>query len=287
MNAHARCLAAALIAIAAALGAEGGAVASAEGTAQTDPMPAHAAPASESQRLGRERLMEMARFLAGLEQLGVTVRGGFDVVQQDGQKVQFLENREVALVRPDRFRAEETRADGHNSSLVFDGTRMTLWNSEQGVFAQADQPGTIDDAILYFVRDLEMRLPLAPLFTTRLPEEFERRLRFVDLVETSYVFEEPAQHIVGRTGIVDFQIWIAAGKQPWPQRLVITYREEPGQPQYWADFSGWTAKPRIAKDLFDFKPPDDARQIAFAVQIPYLAGQAPQAEAGGSEGEQP
>jgi hypothetical protein len=254
--------------------------------AQDPAAPAEAAP-SETQRLGRERLMEMARFLAGLEQFGVRVRGGFDVVQQDGQKVQFLENREVTLVRPDRLRADETRADGHNSSLVFDGTRMTIWNAELGVFAQAEQPGTIDDAVLYFVRDLEMRLPLAPLFTTRLPQEFERRLHFVDFVETSYVFEEPAQHIVGRTAIVDFQIWIAEGKQPWPQRLVITYREDPGQPQYWADFSGWTAKPRIAKDLFDFKPPDDARQIAFAVQIPYLAGGAPQAEAGVTEGEQP
>jgi hypothetical protein len=251
-----------------------------------DPAAQPEALPSETQRLGREHLMGMAGFLAGLDRFGVSVRGGFDVVQEDGQKVQFLEKRQVTLERPDRFRAEETRSDGHNSSLVFDGTQMTVWNAGLGVFARAEQPGTIDDAILYFVRDLEMRLPLAPLFTTRLPEEFERRLSFVDLVETTYVFEKPAQHIVGRTAIVDFQIWIADGPQPWPQRLVITYREEPGQPQYWAEFSGWTAKPRIEKDHFAFEPPDGARQIAFAVQIPLLTGTA-QAGAPEPVGEEP
>lgn len=231
--------------------------------------------APESRQLGLELIMGMAHFLAGLDRFSVTVRAGYDVVQSDGQKIEFLEQRDIVLARPGQLRAQETRADGRNSLLLFDGARVTVWDAELGVFAQADQPGSIDDAVLYFVRDLGMRLPLAPLLTTRLPEEFERRLKFADYVETTNVYGEPVHHVAGRTAILDFQVWIDDGDAPWPRRLVMTYRAEPGQPQYWAEFHDWSRKPRIRKDQFVFDPPQNARQIVFAVQVPTLTGAGP------------
>jgi hypothetical protein len=244
------------------------------------------APATESQQLGRKLLLGMANYLAGLDSFTVTVRGGFDVVQDDGKKIQFLEVRNVALARPDRLRAEETGADGRNSLVLFDGTHVSVFDGDLGVFAQADQPGTVDDAIIYFTRELQMRLPLAPLLTTRFPAELESRLQFVDYVETSYVFEEPAQQIVGSTGVVDFQVWIAQGDRPLPQRIVLTYRGEAGQPQYWADFIDWNIRPRISKSRFEFKPPKDAKQIVFAVQIVPPAA-APAVEDSAADGDTP
>jgi hypothetical protein len=215
--------------------------------------------------------MEMAGFLAGLDRYGVTVRAGYDVVQPDGQKIEFLETRDVLLDRPSRLRTEETRADGRNDVVLFDGERLTVWNAEARVFAQAPQPGPVDDAVLYFVRDLEMRLPLAPLLTTRLPEEFDRRVKVADYVETTQIYDAPVHHVVGRTALVDFQLWIDDGDEPWPRRLVITYRHEPGAPQYRADFENWTANPRVGKNDFAFAAPEGARQIVFAVQVPPLA----------------
>ena len=58
--------------------------------------------------------------------------------------------------------------------MTFDDSKVTIWDAETGVYAQADQPGSVDDATVYFVRDLQMRLPLAPLLTTRFPAELER-----------------------------------------------------------------------------------------------------------------
>jgi hypothetical protein len=227
--------------------------------------------ATASQQQGRELLMSMARFLGGLDRFAVTVRAGYDVLQENGTKIQFLESRAVTLARPDRFRTEETHADGRNSSILFDGKTVTVYDAEYGVYAQADQPGSIDDALIYFTRELKMRLPLAALFTSRFQEELAPRLQFADYVETAYVFEVPTHHVIGRTAVVDFQVWIADGKEPWPRRLVLTYRNEPGQPQFWAEFEDWNARPRITKKTFEFRPPADASAILFAVQLSPLA----------------
>ena len=131
---------------------------------------------AESPPDARALLMEMATFLAGLDAFSATIQGGYDVVQESGQKIEFLETRKVTLERPNRLRIEETSADGRGQDVIFDGSKMTVWDGEDRVFAQADQPGSVDDAVVYFVRDLQMRLPLAPLLTTRFPTELERRV---------------------------------------------------------------------------------------------------------------
>jgi hypothetical protein len=226
-----------------------------------------AAAPSESQQEARTLLMGMANFLAGRQAFSVKLVAGYDVVQASGQKIQFLEARDITLERPDRLRIEERVGAGGGNSVLFDGAKVTIWDADSGVYAQADQPGTIDDAVVYFVRDLGMRLPLAPLLMTRFPEELARRVRTVDYVELTEVFGEPAHHVAGRTDSVEFQVWIADGERPYPLRIVLTY-DDPGQPQYWAQFSEWNLKPRLTSGTFAFKPPPDARQIVFAAQVP-------------------
>ena len=188
------------------------------------------------------------------------------MLQESGQKIQFLNARDIVLVRPDRLRFAEKSADGLTNLVLFDGAKMTMWHAESGVFAQADQPGSIDHTLIYFLRDLGMRMPLAALLSTWLPSEFARRLREADYVEMTDVLGEPAHHLAARTVDVDVQVWIAAGERPLPLRMVLTYPDA-GRPQYWAQFSDWNLRPRPRDSTFQFKVPPDARQIPFAVQI--------------------
>ena len=229
---------------------------------------------AESPPDARALLMETATFLAGLGAFSATMQGGYDVVQESGQKIEFLETRKITLERPNRLRIEETSADGRGQDVIFDGSKMTVWDGEARVFAQADQPGSVDDAVVYFVRDLHMRLPLAPLLTTRFPTELERRVQTIDYVELTHVLGQPAHHLAGRTNAMDFQVWIADGERPLLLRIVLTYPDV-GRPQYWAQFSDWNLRPRVRDKTFAFQAPRDARQIAFAIQVPTLAGAAP------------
>jgi hypothetical protein len=240
------------------------------------PQPASPAPAqqplTESQQQATALLAAMAKHLAGLQSFSVRFRDGYDVVQSSGQKVEFGETRRITLVRPNQLRVEEIASGGRLDLTLFDGKNVTVFDGDGNVYATTPQPGTVDDTLVFFVRDLRMRMPLARLLSSRLPTEWPKRVTTVDYVESSDIDGLKTHHVAGRTEGVDFQYWITDGPQPLPLRVVLTYVNEPGQPQFWANFSNWNTSPQLAKSTFVFTPPAGARQIGFAAQTSISAG---------------
>ena len=226
---------------------------------------------AQSQAQANAILMRMAEFVGGAKGFSVNIRGGYDAVQASGQKIEFGETRKVTLSRPDRLRVEGERSDGAKVLTVFNGKEIVLIDAARNVYATAPQPGGIDESVIHFVRDLGMRLPLAVLLVSQLPAELKDRVRSVDYVEKTSVHGSPSHHLAARTDSVDFQIWVADGDKPLPQRVVITYKNETGQPQFWAQFSDWNLAPAIADSTFVAKPPEGAQKIAFAAQLARVA----------------
>jgi hypothetical protein len=236
--------------------------------ASDEPGTTAAKPArTPSQQAAYDRLMAMADALGKAERINVAMRVNYDVVQENGEKIEFGERRDILLKRPDKLRIVESFDAGDSGRVVFDGKNITVFNSGAKVFASAPQPGNIDQAVVYFVRDLQMRLPIAPLLLTTFADELKGRLESIDYVGRTDFLGEPTHQIAARAEKVDFQIWITDTPQPLPLRVVITYRSAPGQPQFRADFSKWNLSPSIAEGDFAFTPPTDARQIAFAAQL--------------------
>lgn len=248
--------------------------------------PAATATETESQQFARARLMEMASFLGGTGKFSVTLRVAYDVVQDNGQKIEFGEVRDVSVQRPDRVRIVESASHGDRDMVVFDGQFITVLDGETGLYARAPQPGDIDATVVHFVRDLQMRLPLAPVLMQGLADELQRRVQSIEYVERTDILGEPAHHIAARTAKADFQVWIADGKRPLPLRIVMSYPAEEGQPQFRADFSKWNLSPRFSKSTFEFKPPANASQIVFAVQLLPASG-TPEPGAAATEGAKP
>lgn len=223
--------------------------------------------------------MGMASFLAQLKQFSVVRRSGYDVVQDSGQKIEFAETRELVLLRPDRFREEVRRSDGEVSTVVFDGKAVTVLNATKKMYASSEMEGNIDDAITHWVKERKMRLPLAMLFVTSLPEEIEKRVQEVETVETAMLGDDSYSHLAARADTVDFQVWIPTTGDPLPSRIVITYKHEEGQPQYWANFSDWNLSPDPPTSLFSLELPKDAGRIPFLADV----SQAPTAPAAKGE----
>ena len=226
-----------------------------------------AAPPGEAKAI----LMRMAEFMAKTRSFSVEVRDSYDVYQKSGQKIEFSEARKITVVRPDRLRVEVEESDGNKSVVLFDGKDLTMSSPSQNVYAQTPKPGTLDDAIVHFVRDLGMRLPFAPLLLTTVPSELNQRTQTLDYVEKTGIFGAPTHHLAGRTESIDYQVWIADGDRPLPLRLVLTYRNEKGQPQFRAQFSGWNLAPEAPASLFAFVPPPGAQKISFLAQLPQSA----------------
>jgi hypothetical protein len=217
---------------------------------------------SASEQRATAVLKNMSQYLAQAQNLSVTIRDGYDAVQQTGQKVEFGEVRKVTLSRPDRLRIDVERSDGEKSLVVFNGKQLTVYTPKANVYASVSRQGTVDQVIKYAVDDLKIRLPLAVMLLSTLPSELDRLVVSADYVETTT--EGPCDHVAARTKTgVDFQVWVAQGSQPLPRRIVITYKDEPGQPQFWADLSDWNLAPEISDALFAFTPPNGADRVQF------------------------
>lgn len=220
---------------------------------------------------GRAVLMRMADFLARSPAWSVTVNTAYDAVQPDGFKVEWNGIRTVTLRRPDRLRVESERSDGARSLILFDGKTITTFDESAHVYAQTPHPGSLDDAVVYFVHDLGMQLPLAVMLLDRMPAELQQRVQAVKYVEKTTALGTPADHIVAKTPTVDFQVWITQGDRPLPLRVVLTYKNSPGQPQFRAQFSDWNLDIKPSDSLFAFTPPAGVKQIPFAAALTNLA----------------
>ncbi len=221
----------------------------------------------------RDYFDRLAQFISSAQKFQTTVRMGFDVLQDWGQKIEFGERHRITVVRPDRLRADILKSHGEESVVLFDGRRITAYNRTRNVFAQTEKTASIDEMLVYFLSDLRMRLPLALMFRSDFPEEIEKRLEALVFVEVSVVTDVPCVHLAGRTDEIDFEIWIPETGAPLPVRLTITYRDEAGQPKFWADFENWNMAPAVADADFLFTPPEGAERIPFLVEIEKALGE--------------
>ena len=68
-------------------------------------------------------------------------------------------------------------------------------------------------------------------------------------------------HLAFRTKEVDWQIWIALGKRPYPCRYVITTKLVDQAPQYSVQIRDWKTGSKVASDDFAFKNATSAKKI--------------------------
>ncbi len=230
-----------------------------------DKMPA--ATSAEQDPEATAIFYKMADFIAKARVFSVTIRSGYDAIQPNGQRIEFGGKHQVLLQRPDRLRVDAERSDGDRGLVLFDGESLTVFKADDNVYARVEKAGTVDDAIVYLVRDLQITLPLARMFLTSFPKDMKKKVTSIDYVEENFLFDVPTDHLAVRSADVDLQIWIAQGEQPLPRRIILTYKNAPGDPQFRADLLDWDLSPKVAANSFAFNPTASAEQIPFLAPV--------------------
>ena len=223
--------------------------------------------AAEQDPEAKAILMKIADFIARAPAFSMTLRSSYDAIQEDGQYIEFGEKRHILLQRPDRLRLETERSDGERGLVLFDGKKITAFKADDNVYTRVEKPGTVDDALVYLVRDLQFTLPMARLLHTGFPQQIEKKITAISYVEENTLFDVITDHLAIRSEDVDMQLWLAQGDQPLPRRIVLTYKNAPGQPQFRGDFTDWSLSPKVAADSFSFTPPAGAELVPLLAPV--------------------
>ena len=189
-------------------------------------------------------------------------------MQANGQQIEFGETRRISLARPDRLRIDEVASDGASDLALFDGKQITVLSADDNVYAQAPQPPSIEDALVYFVRDLRMRMPLALMLSTHVRTELPTLAKEIDYVESTQIRGKTAHHLAGRGESVDFEIWITEDTNPLPLRIVDHLQAGTGPAQVRGRYFGLEYQPAIRRrDVPARACPRMPASIPFAVQL--------------------
>jgi len=209
-------------------------------------------------------LTGMAEKLSGADRFSVTMLIRYDSLQESGQVIEFSERRELTLQRPQKLRVEARQSDGDEGGLILDGSNITQFNLSEGVYSQVEQKGDVDSTIRYAVGKLGIRFPLARLLVTNLSEELGRKIERVAFIETDQLGDVPVEHILAVGPDVDSQLWIRPDKLP--SRIVLTYKNAPGQPRFRADFVDWNLDPDIEPDTFGYIAPAGTEKVPVVIR---------------------
>lgn len=227
-------------------------------------------------------LRQTSDYLAQTPAFSVHAEVWKDVVLGSGHKIQVTRSIDLDVRRPDRLHVE-AKAHRKGRSIWYDGKTLTVLDRETNLYGTANAPGTIDQTLDLAAEQYGITIPLEDL---TISDPYTSSMKGV--TEGGYFGDEPVlgvmcKHIGFSTDTIDWQLWVADGTQPLPQKLVITYKTQDQMPQYIAIFSKWSLTDRAADLVFQFIPPAGSAPMP----LMKLAAEEKEKKANGAGGNQP
>ncbi len=202
----------------------------------------------------------MSERLAAAPAFALEAEEVYDEVPEHSPRRQLTSVRHVALQRPGRL-AGDAAGDAVNRSFWYDGKTFWALDKEQNVWTSGAVPDTIDGALDWVFETTGTVVPLADFLYAdpyaRLMEGVQRGV-YLGVHEAAGV---PCHHLSFEQATIDWQLWIDAGTEPVPRKLVIAYKTEDEVPQYAVTIRKWNLEARLPDELFRFEPPAGARRV--------------------------
>lgn len=183
-----------------------------------------------------------------------------DVQLSSGQQVQAARTLAFNVRRPDRLRVE-VRSTRRNRQLIFDGHDLTLLNRVENFYGTVPVSGSLDQAMDTAVERFGINMALDDFLRSDPYRDLTENVQSGTDIGATTVLGTPCEHLAFTQGNIDWQIWIESGPRPVPKKFLITYKDEPGTPEFTAIFDKWDFLTPLPDFVFKFDPPPGASKI--------------------------
>ena len=205
-------------------------------------------------------LKAMSDYMAAQKSISFGFDATLEVVTKDEQKLALASSGTLSLNRPNKIRV--TRAGGFaDIEMSFDGKTLTLLGKNLNLYTQLDVPGTIDHLVDELKDTYNRPLPAADLLLSNSYNDLMHGVIDVKDLGSGVVGGVECDYLAFRTKDVDWQIWIAQGKRPYPCRYVITSKLLSSMPQYTIQIRDWKTGSEVPATDFRFNNPTKANKV--------------------------
>lgn len=217
----------------------------------------------------RKALRIVNDYLKNAENFTVRMETVSDEILEGGQKIQRAAIQEMAVRRPDRVKIKSV-GDMGEVRLWYDGSRISIldildYNIEPDevlgdnmTYSSVEAPDNIDAAFNLMDEEYAIAPPLIALARTNPLENLNDLATSGFYVGLHQVRGVKCHHLAYTAEAMDVQLWIENGLLPLLRKVVITYKNEPGSPQFTVYLTEWDFSPHLPDSVFKFLKPKSA-----------------------------
>ena len=221
---------------------------------------------SSIQRQADDILKRMSAFLSSAKQFTFEARitdeevlSGGDL---EGDKREHQGTLAVAVRRPSAMRADY-QGESDSKSFWYNGRTFALWEKSDNAYAKTFVAETIKEAFEELMDKFDFAVPLSELMYSDPYAVLLRNVESGTYEGQDSVDGVPCDRILLTKSKVDWELWIDNNSQPFPRKVVITYKESFGAPKYTAKFAKWNLSPELRDSSFSAKKPEGAKEVEF------------------------
>jgi hypothetical protein len=207
-----------------------------------------------------QKFKRMTEFLDGLQQFSVKTQSIIEEMRFSGHRVDYDLSARVTVKRPNKLSAARA-GELMNEQLFYDGKTLAVYRPSEKTYATAPAPGTIEKMIDFARETVGVLLPAADLVYRGAFPLMMQDVTLATVVGKTVVGGVKCDHLLFSRPGVDFQIWIAEGKQPWPCKYVVTETDTPSKLSITTFLSDWNISAAVDDARFNFVPPKGVKAI--------------------------
>ncbi len=188
----------------------------------------------------------------------------YDVWQEGIGYVKNTTEDRVWMKFPDKMKVNLWGDKGHRT-LYYNGNYFSYYSYGNNHYSWIPAKGTIVQAVDTINKTYGVEFPAADFFYPDFVNDLLNTGGNLIYLGISQVQGKPCYHIAGNDvdGTV-FQFWLSQDEFFLPVKMVLTYKETTGQPQYEAIYSDWEINPVLSDAMFEFVPPPGSQLIKMA-----------------------
>ncbi len=203
-------------------------------------------------RMGKSLLAERFSFRAR------TLRVYADT---NGELLHIAHSMKVTVDRPDKLLIAVTGDDG-STKFFYDGKTVAIFDVGTNRYGSLAVPNTIQEMLKEVMGRLGVDFPLADFLTNDPNKSFLFGVTSGRDVNTVTIDGVPCRHLVfSQPPGIELELWLEKNERSLPRRLIVTYRNLPGEPSFVAEFSDWDFSIDPSDAEFAFQAPAGATRV--------------------------
>lgn len=202
----------------------------------------------------------MTDVIGDMESCSFKLNTASDVMEPSKGLVKCFTDYHVYMSGSDKMLVNAHGYKGHRQ-FMYNGQQLAYYSFDENNYGVLQVPDNIIRMIDSVHAMYDIEFPAVDFFYPSFTDDLLENADSVLFLGIDKINEEEYFHILATNKDITFQFWITNDAYNLPAKFAVTYKNQPGDPQYMASFSEWQVNPTLPPAMFDFLPPPGATVV--------------------------